>query len=503
MSNETKNEKMKNKYTILSLFIVLLFFTINVKAQDPLSLYYLENVPQTMSINPAMVPRANAFFGVPGLSSIYNGVTTDMFGSDIIQQLDNGEYVTLTQAGYDYGPFYKNIGKAANINAYHTLAPLVFGFSGKKGYFTFSITEKLNESLAIPKDFFSILDKGGFPDGSSFDFSPFAVNAQYYRELSFGYSYKFMDKLRVGIHAKVLQGLAAVKTDFDKFDLNTGVDQWELDMKGTVYMSAPVEVISDDNGIPDSIVTPETDLKFAIDKGLLNFSNPGFAIDFGAVYEHNEAWSFSASINDLGFINWNGDLNSFTADGQFTFDGLNIDASNIDSIGNLTDELIDSLKQAVNLTHGNKGFSTTLGPKLYVGAQYNVNHYFSLGALSRTVFAKNDFRQEFNVSANLNLYHVLSTSINYTFALNGANTIGLGLALRGGPIQFYIAMDYLPYSVYKNVSIESTDPDSGEPTTVPFSPTKLDNFNMMFGLNLIFGANGYRDETMIDAYNEF
>ena len=121
----------------------------------------------------------------------------------------------------------------------------------------------------------------------------------------------------------------------------------------------------------------------------MNFSNPGFAIDFGAVYEHNEAWSFSASINDLGFINWNGDLNSFTADGQFTFDGLNIDASNIDSIGNLTDELIDSLKQAVNLTHGNKGFSTTLGPKLYVGAQYNVNHYFSLGALSRTVFAKN------------------------------------------------------------------------------------------------------------------
>lgn len=493
---------MKKVLTVLSIFIALIFFTISVKAQDPLSLYYLENVPQTMSINPAMVPRANAFFGVPGINSIYTGVNTDMFGSDIIQQLDNGEYVTLTQAGYDYEPFYKNIGNAANFSSYQTIAPLVFGFSGKKGYFSFSWTEKVNQSMAIPKDFFKILD-AGFPDGSSFDFSPLSVNAQYYRELSFGYSYKFMSKLRVGIHAKVLQGLAAVKTDFDKFDIDVSRESWDFDMDGTVYISAPVEIVQDGTGIPDSIITPEFDAKFAIDKGLLNFSNPGFAIDFGAVYEHNAAWTFSASINDLGFINWNGDLNSFTAKGDFKFDGISIDGSDIDSLGNITDGIVDSLMDAVTMEHGHESFSTGLGPKLYIGAQYNVNHYFSVGGLSRTVFAKNDFRQEFNVSANLNLYHVLSTSINYTFALNGANTIGLGLSLRGGPIQFYIAMDYLPYSAYKNVTIASTDPDSGDPIEVPFVPTKLDNFNMMFGLNLIFGANGYRDEPMIDAYNEF
>lgn len=492
---------MKKAYNILLIFTVLLSFTVSIKAQDPLSLYYLENVPQTMSINPAMVPRANAFVGVPGINSIYTGVNTDMFGSDLIQEY-NGQHITLTHSGYDYDPFYNNIGKAANISAYHTIAPLVFGFSGKKGYFTFAWTEKINESLAIPKDFFSIIDKG-LPNGSELDFSPLSVNAQYYRELSFGYSYKFMSKLRVGIHAKLLQGLVAMKTDFDKFDINTGVDEWDFDMDGTVYMSAPITVSYDENGIPSIDSMPEGDMKTLIDKGLLNFSNPGFAIDFGAVYEHNEAWSFSAAINDLGFIRWGGDLNSFTADGKFKFDGLNIDASNIDSIGNATDEIIDSLKNAVNLTHGNKGFSTGLGPKLYIGAKYNVNHYFSLGALSRTVFAKNDFRQEFNVSANINLYHLLSTSINYTFALNGANTIGLGLALRGGPFQFYIAMDYLPYTFYKDLTIVSSDPDSGDVTEIPFTPTKLDNFNMMFGVNLIFGANGYRDEPMIDAYNEF
>jgi hypothetical protein len=490
---------MKNIYIVISIFFTLLFFTTSVNAQDPLSLYYLENVPQTVSINPAMVPRANAFFGVPGINSIYTSVNTDLLGSSIIQEY-NGGHVTLTQKGFDYAPFLDHIGDAANISSYQTIAPIVMGFSGKKGYFTFSWTEKLNESMAIPQDFFKILDKG-FPNDSKFDFSPMAMNAQYYRELSFGYSYKFMSKLRVGIHAKLLQGLFAIKTDIDKFDINTNVDEWTLDLKGDIYMSAPLDVTVDENGIP-TVEMPDTDMEMLIDKGITNFSNPGIAVDFGAVYEHNEAWTFSASVNDLGFINWNGDLNSFNADGKFKFDGLNIDASNMDSIDNVVDDVLDSLKQAVKLTHGSEGFSTGLGPKLYIGALYNVNYYFSVGALSRTVFAKNDFRQEFNVSANLNLYHVLTTSFNYTLAVNGANTFGLGLALRGGPLQVYVAMDYIPHSAYKNVSIESTD-SNGEPTSIPYVPTRLDNFNMMFGVNLLFGANGYRDEPMVDSYNEF
>jgi hypothetical protein len=498
------------KISYYSIIILTLFLLIgnNVKAQNPLSLYYLENVPQATSINPAMVPRANSFFGIPGVNSIYGGFNTDMLGPDLIQKVDGG-YVTLTDENYDYSSLYSRIGKAANFSAYETLAPIVFGFSGKKGYFTFSWTEKLNQSLAIPKDFISIIDQGGLKAGTQLDLSPFAINAQYYREFSFGYSYKVMSNLRVGVHAKLLQGLAAVKTDIETFNLEVNYDDptakrhvnVNMDLDGTVYMSAPIEVYSDENGVPDSIVTPETDMSTIIDKGILNFSNPGFAFDVGAVYDYSEAWTFSGSINDLGFIRWRGDLNSFTANGQYSFSGVEANELSSDSLSSGVDDLMDSIKSSVNLTHGNKGFSTGLGPKIYLGAKYNVNHYFSLGALSRTVFAKNDFRQEFNVSANLNLYHVLTTTLNYTVAINGANTIGFGLALRGGPFQFYIAADYLPYA-YRTLIIVNTEED-GEPTELPYTPTKVDNFNIMFGFNLIFGANGYRDEPMIDAYSEF
>lgn len=498
--------KIFRKSIVILGFGLCLSFT--CQAQQMLSLYYLETIPQVQNLNAAMAPRANGYLGIPLASSTYFGINTDMFGSEMVQKY-NGEWITLTHAGYDYAPFYKNIGKAANISAHQVVVPIQFGFRGKKGYYSFSWSEKVNMALAIPKDFFTILDVGGFPDGSSYDFSAFGVNAQYYREMSFGYSYKFMSKLRLGFHAKYLQGLVAVKTDISQFDVNTGVDQWDITLKANAYISSPVEIQTDSTGYPNGIGDLPSTTKEIIDMGLLNFSNPGIAGDFGAIYEHNESWTFSTALNDLGFIKWNGGLKSYSASGSYTFKGIYLDGSNIDSLDVVTDELLDSIKNVIKSKVGHESFTTGLGPKLYVGAKYKVNHYFSLGGLSRTVFAKNDFQQVFNVSANLNLYHFLTTTVNYTYSINGANTLGFGLALRGGPIQFYIAADYLPYA-YRNYSIETTSEDdsnansSADNTTKrPITPASFDNFNVMFGLNILFGAKGFRDEPMIEANSGF
>ncbi|MGD9991899.1 MAG: DUF5723 family protein [Salinivirgaceae bacterium] len=498
---------MKQQYKLLIALTLGLFFWMGSYAQQPLSLYYLENIPQSSFINPAMAPRANAFFGIPGANSIYLGVNTDLLGSQLFQKAPDGSDVTLTSKYFDYSELYKRIGKAGNLSPYFSIAPIAFGFSGKKGYFTFTWSEKVNASMNLPKDFFTLPDIGGFPNGTHLDFSPLAMNAQYYRELSFGYSYKFMSKLRVGAHVKLLQGLAAMKTDLEKFDIQTSTDEWLVDMEGSVYLSAPITVTTDENNVPDGMEDFDSSTKNIIEKGLLNFSNPGIAFDLGAVYEYNPSWTFSASVNDLGFIKWGGDLTSLTANGTYRFNGIHVDESNIDSLGGdyIIETVLDSLKNAVNLQRGSQGFSTGLGPKIYLGAKYNVNHYFALGAVSRTSFYKNDFQQEFNVSANLNLYHFLTTSVNYTLAVNGANSVGFALGIRGGALQFYLAADYLPYK-WRPYTINFTADEgeqANEPIEIPQAPKSFDNFNLMLGFNLLFGANGFRDEPMIDAYESF
>lgn len=497
---------MKHIHKKHLILIIGLFLIIGVKAQSPLSLYYLENIPQSSMINPAMTPRANGFLGIPGVNSTFLGINTDMFGSQLFQTGPDGNDITFINTGYNFVPLYKRIGPAANLNSYVSAAPLFFGFSGKRGYFTFSWNVKANESMAMPKDFFKMIEIGLFPDGTQLDFSPLALNMQVYSEFSAGFAYQFMKNLRVGAHVKFLQGMAAAKTDLSQFDIHTSKELWEIAAQGTIYTSVPVGITTDENNVPNGTEEFDSSVSNILNNTILNFSNPGFAIDFGAVYELNPAWTFSASVNDLGFIKWGGNLQSFTANGAYSFNGIMVDETSIDSLSGdyIARTVVDSLKNAINLQKGTEGFTTGLGPKIYLGAIYNVNHYFSVGAVSRTTFYKNDFQQEFNVSANLNLYHVLTTSLNYSYAINGANSVGLALGLRGGPLQFYTAIDYIPYR-FRPYTLGTTD-DNGNfsPMVEDMTlPTSLDNISIMFGFNLLFGANGFKDEPMIDAYDEF
>jgi hypothetical protein len=73
--------------------------------------------------------------------------------------------------------------------------------------------------------------------------------------------------------------------------------------------------------------------------------------------------------------------------------------------------------------------------------------------------------------------------------LNGSGYAGLGLGWYIGPLQFYFLTDHIPlqYSMLTN------DGDK-----FPISES-LKDVNLMFGMNLIFGKKGFRNEPMIGA----
>lgn len=488
-------KKSMKKY--ISGILLLVCFITTVKAQNPMSIYYLETIPQSTFVNPAMAPRANGFFGIPGASAIYTGLSSDLRLKDFVQLDNSNQLIMPIKKEFDYNKVYNGLGNALNMGVNQSVADFVIGFRGNKGYFTFGLFEKVNSSVAVPKAFFQLVDKG-LPDGTTFDFSPLGINMQYYREMNVGYSYQFSKKIRVGAHAKLLFGMAALKTDISTFDFYTSKEELSVKLEGDAYVSFPLEITRDENGDPSDVSLPETDNDFLMNQFGLNLSNPGMAFDIGAVYDYSSDWTFSGSLNDLGFIRWTGDLNSFHFNSTAEFTGLDIDGNNIDSLDNVVNSIIDTITDGIDYELGNKGFSSGLGPKLYLGAQYHVNHYLSMGALSRTTFQRNNFQQEFNLSANLNLYRFLTTTINYSLAINGTSSFGFGFAMRGGPLQFYLISDYLP-ARYRNYTLKS---ETGEESTYP-GPSNFQNFNLMLGLNLVFGANGYQDAPMVDAYTEF
>jgi len=485
---------MRKNHIFSILLTGFLFNAFYGYGQESMILYYLENVPQSNLLNPAMTPRCNGYFGIPGVNTVYVNLQTDISQKFLLQSTDSGTF-SLISKFFDYDKFYSKIGKAMTLRNYDNITPINFGFRGKNGYFTFSLSEKIKANITFPADYFRILDKG-IPDGSNFDFSKMGINAQIYQEYAFGYSRNLIKNLRVGARLKILQGFYSLKTNFNTFSLNTGTELWDFKAKGDIYSSIPLQIIKKEDGTIDSVKISDEysdiDPIDLIKNNLFKFSNFGMATDLGAVYDLNRSWSFSASIIDLGFIRWKKDLNSMHFNGAFQYTGLNISGSNIDSIDNAFSGLLDSINYFDGYA-GDEKYFTGLGTAIYLGGQYHVNHYFSAGLLSRSVIDKNYFYQEFNLSANLNLYNVLTTNLNYNVAFSGEQYAGFGLGLRLFPLQLYLMLDNIPLT-YTHYIVDDSDGI--------FAPNDLRSFNIMIGLNLIFGANGYQDHPKIDAYSE-
>jgi hypothetical protein len=217
---------------------------------------------------------------------------------------------------------------------------------------------------------------------------------------------------------------------------------------------------------------------------LTSFKNPGIALDMGAVYALNDQWEFSAALNNLGFIKWTEDLNSLSFNGTYSFKGLEVDGSNKDDMDKAVEAIGDSLKTVIEYGVGQEKFSMTLVPGLYMGASYNLNHAVSLGFLSRSKFQKKNFRQDFNLSANVQPYSFVAFNLNYSLRVNGGNGLGTGVSFLMGPLQLYLLADYIPMQ-YATVNMEGDE-------FLMFPNQK--ELSLRFGLNFIFGRHGFRNK---------
>ncbi|MFO7615765.1 MAG: hypothetical protein R6V75_00775, partial [Bacteroidales bacterium] len=67
-----------NGVRLAALILLTLLPALGSRAQQPLSLYYLENIPQSVNLNPALLPRMTGFIGLPGINAIYGGFHHDL-----------------------------------------------------------------------------------------------------------------------------------------------------------------------------------------------------------------------------------------------------------------------------------------------------------------------------------------------------------------------------------------------------------------------------------------
>jgi len=472
---------MKNRIRKTVLIAAILIVSAGVFAQSVQTQYFMK-IPQASEYNPAFRPSANIFIGLPAISSIYAGFSNNLLNvSNLVQPMQGTDsIITVLHPDYDRGRFLRRIG-SKGFASMETRVPL-FGIGlnlNNDWWIDFGISGIGLGRAKIPSDLFTLVLEGNEDFiGSSADLSGMGLHAQAYLQTHIGLSKNITKKLRIGGRLKLIQGAMSASLIADELEIQINEDySHTLNTNVMLKLNGPFDVTLDEDGFIDDIIFRD-EVKF--NEVGPSFKNFGMGIDLGAEYSLLDNLHLSASIIDLGFISWGSESYTFSATNDFTFDGFDITEviEDDDDFDMVVEEFGDSLLNTFDFVESEDGYATGLPTKIYIGGRYEPLPFLSLGLLSRTTIGMG-LRESLTLSATLLAGDVLSTTLSYTMTNKSYNNFGFGLAVRGGPVQFYTIIDQIPANW-----IEFTG-DSGNDRFV--IPQRMDYLNLRFGINMLFG----------------
>jgi hypothetical protein len=262
-----------------------------------------------------------------------------------------------------------------------------------------------------------------------------------------------MENLFVGAKVKYLQGLAYMQaglgegsyfeTDEDTYNISVG-------LRPEIYLSGiPVTAPQGESLSLDSLINTGLG-SYKFDAG-----NMGVGFDLGGSWDVPwvKGLNVSASVLDLGFVNWSGHKVTPHDDLiEVSFEGLSLSGGK-----DFTSGLLDSLqKRATVKSTGNVSQRVWLSPTVYVGASYELTKYLNAGALLGYRFSKYDNLPLAALSVNTQGFMV-NGSVSYSY-YNRNHNVGAGLLIGRKAMQWHIIADNLlaiSYKTAQNVSVRT------------------------------------------------
>ena len=456
---------MKIKIRYIGILIAMLFSECLFAQDFNSTMYFMKNTYQSRYTNPAFSPDAKVYIEFPALSSTYISYSNNSFSKNTLIHMGTG--LKADSLVIDIPNFFNSIKDVSVMN--QSMELNLFGLGVRSGDMFFSLRFSTHErlSMEIGKDLVGFFYYGNSRyKGETLTTTGLDIDNQIYNQLALDFSMPYDDKLTIGAGIKVLMGVMNVNTKTSQVDFytsNTG-DSLNIQTTQLMQVSLPFELeIDSENNIED-LLTDDIDVG-----NIIGTKNMGFGIDLGATYKMlDDKLLLSASIIDLGYIKWKNNAYLLEHNGEIAFNGIDFSSEITgsdnakDPIEEWTDSIIDDMKMVAL----NQKYSTMLPTKIYLGGTYQLHKYLNVGFLMRTIFINQKPKMGYTLSANTSVGNWLGFSAAYTIGNKTFNNIGLGLSLKGGPLQFHIVTD----NILGITSLHTAK-----------------NINLRFGLNLQFG----------------
>jgi hypothetical protein len=421
-----------------SVLAVLLGMTFHTSGQSNLVFYPTHEQFNSSVYNPAFLTGERKFtftiFPIGGMDVSYNDpklinkMIINVLKGDSANQASRDVFNGLVKTGLFYQNFESTL--------------LSFGYNNPElGSFNFLIREVEQFQNNFKGTLTRFLTD---PDPQTISIGvPQHIPAQllHYREYSLGYAKEMIrDKLTVGIRAKLYFGKSSFMADLAA---NTSLqnETFHVTTAGLINLSAPAKVLLKD-GVLQPFVLEDN---FSAGKYLTNAENVGAGIDLGMVYKINQQTEFSASMTDLGKINWKNNLKTLNYHGDLVFpdDYINLFSSNNVSLtkkpgfttqanNNFDLFKVDTTRQA---------FSTHLPVNFYLGLNYQVNEKLTVGMTDRFIDLKEMNQNSLALLTSYTLNNRLKINSGYAVIGNSFFNIPLGIIYQWNRGQTYIGSD--------------------------------------------------------------
>lgn len=445
--NNLKKEKMY-KYRFLLLAAVFVFCNNTITfSQQQVGLHFMD-IWQTSKTNPAYISDSTIVIGLPNAHWNYYNTTGD-FNSLIVDYLNEEQGIQPGEALSDLpteNNVLRGILEVETFNIGYRFGDIQLGLNH---------IQKTDMYLRFPKTLAQLfLEGNGQFVGQKINLSH-DMNLISYNEFGLSGAMK-LDKLNVGARVKFLTGIANASVEKDKISLFTDDDVYQLTLDGDYALDASGLVNVDDLD------------NFNLNLSTFNFNdliteNIGFALDLGVTYQVNEKLNLSASMLDLGKINWKKNVTKYVNEGATTYDGFDF-AQFVGNDSVSFSNVLDTLQNTFNFSEESENYSTNMPVKFYLSGTYQLNEKTQLGGLFYYENYRGKHFPVLGLSGKTKFKKIFDVGATYSARKNSYFNLGLNFAVNYKAFQLFTIADNV-------IGI--------------FQPYKSSNINFRIGLNLI------------------
>ncbi len=430
------NKKIIIRVLALMVFGVIILSPNKLAAQYDMGVFNLRATPQSNLYNPALIPDYKIHFGFPALSSVYTGFGTNgaKYNQIFMKSPDDSLH-------FDFNGIYDNIKDENRISASARQQWLNFGMKWRKFYFSFSLSDVSSLNQYYPKSLINLAINGNADYiGKTVSLDPISLKALHYREYSFGAAYNYNERWNFGVKAKLLFGKAGINTEKMKLSLTTSEDYYYLDAETDFRVNSSLPMNKKDT------LNPVTWSEYSFSSW-----NLGMGFDIGATFKLNDEFSFSASVLDLGYIQYDRWLTNYSSNSKVHFEGIGFN-----QFEGLTDSLMeqklndvkDSIYGLFELNEDADRFIIPLTAKIYLGANYKMSDVDNVGALLRVAVYKGKIIPALTLSYFRQINKNIGVTANYTMANRSYTNIGFGIVATYEPVQVYFSTDNIYGAIF-------------------------------------------------------